>query len=419
MVAGMGWLLWLAVIGRQPVGAYVVASLFSLGGVLIVYFGIRALINPPPILVIDRQGIVVDARRSRDVILWSDLKGAHIAVIEGRAGYGLFAPKIRWEIVALELVDPRAFYERLDADKPRWLGRDTGVRPDHYPISCESLSIEAWQLSLIVRNGIERQGRLNPDPIPQTTYQPFFYRSPGRLEFAIVVTVVAALVAFVIMFRPSSWIEVRPNCEVHNIYRGKYWRQVQKTATWSGSCADDRAQGTGTLEWFHDGRLRARYDGEMERGRMTGRGEFTERNVQYEGTWNDGELQEGIAKYPDGRRFEGRWYRGRWTKGVLTSPGGRRMEGRWSEGRLSGWGVAQGPEGRFEGYWNSGVPQGTGTFVAPDGERYEGKWREGKPVDAESLRPEDLKALHCLWSAASVRFGDGFSGDSPVMCRAN
>jgi hypothetical protein len=111
---------------------------------------------------------------------------------------------------------------------------------------------------------------------------------------------------------------------VRNRYDGKQWRRARTTtATWAGPCVDGRAQGHGILEWFRDGALTVRYEGELSNGRMTGRGALTERDgTRSDGVWKDAELQQGTATYPDGRRYEGRWYKNRWVDGVLTAPEG-------------------------------------------------------------------------------------------------
>lgn len=289
VIAGAGWLLWLAIIPTQPVGADVIASLFAIGGGLAVCLGIGALISPPPALVIDRHGIIPDPRHSSDLILWSDLKGAHVAVVEERAGTSLFAPKIRSEIVALELVDPRAFYARLDAGKPRWLGLDTGARPDHFPIYCGHLQTEPWRLLRLLNEGIRRQGRPNPDPVPQIVYQPFFYRSPSRGGFAIAVAIAVLFVVILVLVRAPTWVEAGANCDVRNRYDGKQWRRAKTTtATWTGPCTDGRADGSGVLEWFRDGAPTVHYEGEMSGGRMTGRGELTDRGIRYDGRCVEG-----------------------------------------------------------------------------------------------------------------------------------
>jgi len=220
------------------------------------------------------------------------------------------------------------------------------------------------------------------------------------------------LVVAVVALRPPTWLEARADCDVRNLYDGKRWRRAHTTTvSWNGPCVDGRAQGQGVLEWFRDGRRTVHYDGAMLNGRMTGVGVMTDsRGIVRRGVFDNAEFQDGTANYPDGRRYEGRWYKGRWTRGTLTGPGGRRMDGRWSEGRMTGVGVAEGPEGRYEGNWYKGKPEGKGVFVARDGERYEGKWHDGRLVEAASAPPAKAPSIDCLWSMAARHYGDGIAG---------
>ena len=127
----------------------------------------------PPALVIDSEGILINPRRPAERILWTDLKGAHLAVIK-ICSTGFFAIQLRRKIVALDLVDPPAFHKRREAGKRRWLGYDTGVRTEYVPIYYEYLDTEVRRLMYLVSEGIARQGRPDPDPNPRTTYDAFF-----------------------------------------------------------------------------------------------------------------------------------------------------------------------------------------------------------------------------------------------------
>jgi hypothetical protein len=397
LLAGLGWLLWRQTVGWYPLGGHIVGLLTAVCSGLLVCLGIRSMVRPRVALVVDRDGIVADPRAPSERVLWSDLKGAHLAVIESRSGHWL-VPRIRTRIVALELVDAAGVYARLDAGKPRWLGYDSGVRPDHFAIPYDDLEIDGSRLMYVIGEGISRHGRPNPDPKPRTVYPAFFARSPGRREVMLAAAIFVVIAAMIVLASPPRWVDAGGDCEVRNRYGGKQWRRARTVATWTGPCADGRAQGQGVLEWFRDGALTVRYEGEMSGGRIDGRGALQEPyGIRYDGLWKDGDLQQGTAIYPDGRRYEGQWYKGRWTRGVLTAPGGRRLEGRWSGSGLIGKGVAEGPEGRYEGNWTSGKPEGMGVIVTRGGRRYEGKWHDGRPADGSTQGLEDLE---CLWSAA-------------------
>jgi hypothetical protein len=400
--SGIGWWLWRSFVPTHPVAAYVYGIIVVAIGTSGLYLAVRNLIRPVPFAIrISDKGITAYRGRCPDLILWSDIKGAHAALEGGQ--------RVSVPIIALELVDPRSFYARLNDGKPAWLGPDTGLRPKYYPLASTGLDMEPEQLLRAVNDSIRRWGTANPDPSPETNYIPMFTLLPGRAPFAIgLVLLVTLFTAPFALLSPPSWMAAAENCEVRNRYGGKQWRRAKTTsATWSGPCVEGRARGQGILEWFRDGRLTIRYSGQMEGGRITGRGELTEYGIRYEGTWKDGELREGVGTYPGGHRYSGKWDRGDWTRGVLTVPGGYRFEERWYRKQLTGKNIARGPQGQYEGNWTDGVPEGAGVFVTSDGRRFEGKWRKGKPVDLEVARLQDQERWDCLWDIISRRFDVG------------
>ena len=138
----------------------------------------------------------------------------------------------------------------------------------------------------------------------------------------------------------SRWQELKnnPGCVVWNPDP-----QEQETVTWSGACANGKAQGHGTLLW------RAVIDGEWTEER-------------YEGGMKDG--------MPHGR-------------GVVVGAEGI-IEGDWKDGMPHGRGVmvwepsSEWAGGRYEGGFKDGMPHGRGVWVWADGERYEGDFKDGK-----------------------------------------
>ena len=130
-------------------GPTIAGGLVAACGGLLGGLGIRWVIRPEVRLVIDRDGIVPDPRTPSERIQWLDLKGAHYAAIETRTG-SWPAPKISTKIIALELVDPQGFYARLDPDKPKWLGYDSGVRPGHFAIEYENLETDPSRLMYVI-----------------------------------------------------------------------------------------------------------------------------------------------------------------------------------------------------------------------------------------------------------------------------
>ncbi len=144
----------------------------------------------------------------------------------------------------------------------------------------------------------------------------------------------AALSGFMMAVAPGAdageWIaDAKSGCHVWNPNP-----QLEETVTWSGSCANSRVDGPGTVQWlkagtpietdegrWHDGRQAGkgvqtwpggRYQGELADGEPNGRGVLTLQNLQYEGEFRNCR--------PNGR-------------GTLTA-GGKTLEGVWKYGCL-------------------------------------------------------------------------------------
>lgn len=173
--AAIGWLFYWAGLSKYPVAAHVVVVLLTTIGALALCIGIRLLVRPPPALVIDSEGIGVDPRHPADRVLWADLKGAHSAVVEFPLYLvGPIAIRSKSKIVALDLVDPGAFHDRRERRRRPWLGYDTGMRPEYFPIHYGWLDIDAERLMHIVNEGIERYGHATPNSALPKTYPAFF-----------------------------------------------------------------------------------------------------------------------------------------------------------------------------------------------------------------------------------------------------
>ena len=67
-------------------------------------------------------------------------------------------------------------------------------------------------------------------------------------------------------------------------------------ASWSGACESSKASGRGTLIFWDDEGLEARYDGEVSSGKVHGEGKLTFRNDDdggfdtYTGLFDEGEM---------------------------------------------------------------------------------------------------------------------------------
>jgi hypothetical protein len=95
--------------------------------------------------------------------------------------------------------------------------------------------------------------------------------------------------------------------------------QADETVSWSGSCANGRASGSGTKAWTKNGIPGSRYtgamrdgkedgqgtlvypngnsyEGEWRDGKPNGQGEFTASGVTLDGTWKDGCLKDGLER---------------------------------------------------------------------------------------------------------------------------
>ena len=194
--AALGWWLWHSFVPTHPVAAHLYGFVVVATGALGLCLALRNLIRPVPFAIqISDKGITAYRGRSPDFILWSDIKGAHAAVESSQ--------RVSVPIVALELVDPRSFYARLDADKPRWLGPDTGLRPKYYALASTGLDMEPEQMLLAVNEAIRRWGTADSDPSPETNFQALFTRLPGRAPFAI------GLVLLVVLLPHPSPFSVR------------------------------------------------------------------------------------------------------------------------------------------------------------------------------------------------------------------
>lgn len=116
---------------------------------------------------------------------------------------------------------------------------------------------------------------------------------------------------------PPGWIaDPRTGCKVWNA-----GPLPGESVSWSGGCVAGLATGTGTLQWFKDGKPAGRYDGQYRAGKQNGRGTFLfVSGNRYEGEWRDGKPDgEGTKTNADGRVFSGTWANGCFRDGALRS----------------------------------------------------------------------------------------------------
>jgi hypothetical protein len=111
--------------------------------------------------------------------------------------------------------------------------------------------------------------------------------------------------------------------------------QIEESVVWSGSCANGRAQGPGTVQWLKGASAIETDRGEWRDGRQMGKGVQTWSTGRYEGELADGE--------PNGR-------------GVLTMPN-LRYEGQFSGGKPNGVGTLTKGSNTVQGTWKDGCLQ--------------------------------------------------------------
>lgn len=92
----------------------------------------------------------------------------------------------------------------------------------------------------------------------------------------------------------------------------KHWNGnpgPNETITWSGKCKNGYAIGTGTLQWYQDGKATDRYEGKRDGGYAHGFGTnyFTD-GTKYEGNWRQGKREGfGTETFGNGDKYIGDW----------------------------------------------------------------------------------------------------------------
>ena len=133
--------------------------------------------------------------------------------------------------------------------------------------------------------------------------------------FSVLVAISLALPA---LAQPSQqakpdWIADPANgCRVWNPYP-----LPNESIRWSRQCPDGTLQGHGVLEWFKDGKLTERTEGDFRDGKLNGWGTYRKADgSRYDGVFQNGRPHgQGKAVYRDGRIYEGAWNNGCWQEG--------------------------------------------------------------------------------------------------------
>ncbi len=132
----------------------------------------------------------------------------------------------------------------------------------------------------------------------------------------------------------AGWIKDSKGCKVANPSpRGG------ETVTWSGQCVRGFAQGKGVLEFKREGKLESRYEGEVDKGVISGQGKLLSADGStYDGDWANGK-PDGYGSYTaaDGSVFVGGWTDGKQDgSGRLTLKDGKSITGVWRAGTYIG-----------------------------------------------------------------------------------
>jgi len=201
---------------------------------------------------------------------------------------------------------------------------------------------------------------------------------------------------------PARWIaDARTGCKLWNPYP-----QPRETVKWDGPCKGGIANGQGVTEWFQDGKLTGRKEGEVRNGRSEGRGlSFDPMGTRYEAEFVDGKLNgrgvvtftngtryvanfvddklqgRGVITFPDGGKIDADFVDGEAVRGIAITSAGDRYEGELKNLQRHGQGKMLFKKSGtiYEGSFVENKREGYGTIFYTDGGRYEGEWRNDMP----------------------------------------
>ncbi len=113
---------------------------------------------------------------------------------------------------------------------------------------------------------------------------------------------------------PTGWVvDTKSGCKVWDAVP-----EADETISWSGSCVDGMADGSGTLQYFVGGTPGTRYEGEMRGGRADGHGvDVSPDGTRYEGEWRNNAAHGHGIYTKDGNRYEGDWVNGCLKQGAV------------------------------------------------------------------------------------------------------
>ncbi len=131
--------------------------------------------------------------------------------------------------------------------------------------------------------------------------------------------------------RAGEWIADKSGCHVWDPNP-----QLDESVTWSGSCANGRAQGSGTVQWSKSGMSIETDEGEWRDGRQAGKGTQSWSSGRYEGELADGEPNGNGVLTLQKLRYEGEFRNGKPNGAGTLTAGNETLRGTWKDGCLQG-----------------------------------------------------------------------------------
>jgi hypothetical protein len=132
--------------------------------------------------------------------------------------------------------------------------------------------------------------------------------------------------------RAGAWVvDARSGCQVWNPNP-----QLEEAVTWSGSCANGRAQGHGTVQWLKGGVPTETDEGEWRDGRQVNKGTQSWATGEYEGELSDGEPNGHGVLTLQKLRYEGDFRNGKPNGVGRLTAGSETVQGMWKDGCLQG-----------------------------------------------------------------------------------
>lgn len=132
--------------------------------------------------------------------------------------------------------------------------------------------------------------------------------------------------------RAGEWLaDAKSGCQVWNPNP-----QLNEAVSWSGACANGRAEGPGIAQWLKGGATLETDQGQWHDGRQTGSGIQSWNGGRYEGELADGEPNGHGVLTVKSLRYEGEFRDSRPNGiGALTQ-GAQTVRGTWKDGCLQG-----------------------------------------------------------------------------------